>query len=75
MYENGEGVPQDYQIAIAWFRKAADQGYANAQYILGLHYALGKGVLQNYIKAHMWLNLSSSNGHKNAAQTLHQLEG
>ena len=26
MYDNGQGVPQDNQQAVAWFRKAADQG-------------------------------------------------
>jgi len=24
MYENGEGVPQDYELAAHWYRKAAD---------------------------------------------------
>ena len=26
MYSNGSGVPQDYAQAVAWYRKAADQG-------------------------------------------------
>ncbi|KAG0062061.1 hypothetical protein BGZ90_003274, partial [Linnemannia elongata] len=28
MYLDGEGVQQDYQAAMKWFRRAADQGYA-----------------------------------------------
>ena len=35
MYENGHGVSQDYAQAMAWYRKAADQGYAEAQYTSG----------------------------------------
>jgi TPR repeat protein len=27
MYNNGEGVPQDYALAVEWYRKAAEQGY------------------------------------------------
>ena len=30
MYDNGEGVPEDHVQAVAWYRKAADQGYAAA---------------------------------------------
>ena len=26
MYENGEGVPQDYKEAVKWYTKAAEQG-------------------------------------------------
>ena len=31
MYGLGEGVPQDYQEAAKWHRKAAEQGNASAQ--------------------------------------------
>ncbi|HEY2858774.1 MAG TPA: SEL1-like repeat protein, partial [Terracidiphilus sp.] len=31
-YWYGEGAPQDYVQAANWFRKAAEQGYAEAQY-------------------------------------------
>ena len=30
-FENGEGVPQDYNEAIRWYRLAADQGHGKAQ--------------------------------------------
>jgi len=43
------------------FRKAADQGYAEAQYWLGTSYEQGEGVPQDYVLAHMWFNLSASN--------------
>ena len=31
MYERGQGAPQDYSEAVRWYRKAADQRYADAQ--------------------------------------------
>lgn len=35
MYANGEGIVQDDKQAACWFRKAADQGEAVAQFNLG----------------------------------------
>lgn len=35
-YEKGQGVPQDDAQALAWYRKAAEQGHAKAQYNLGV---------------------------------------
>jgi TPR repeat protein len=60
MYGNGQGVPQSYAEALKWFRKAANQGNAAAQFNLGLMYRMGQGVPQNYVLAHMWFNLAIS---------------
>ena len=43
MYDNGEGVPENDAEAVKWFRKAADQGHAKAQYNIPL------GTLFNYV--------------------------
>jgi hypothetical protein len=32
MYEHGQGVPQDFAQAVIWYRKAANQENAAAQY-------------------------------------------
>ena len=45
-----------------WYRLAADQGNACAQYNLGIMYAKGQGVPQDYVLAHMWFNLSAAQG-------------
>jgi TPR repeat protein len=66
MYDNGEGVPQDYAEAVKWYRMAAEQGDASAQYNLALMYASGEGLPQDYATAHMWFNISSAKGHENA---------
>jgi TPR repeat protein len=67
MYEKAEGVTAQLNEAAKWYRKAADQGYSQAQYALGRLFADGRGVLQDYIEAHKWLNLASSNGEAAAA--------
>ena len=36
IYAFGTGVPQDSAVAMSWFKKAADQGYAEGQYNLAL---------------------------------------
>ncbi len=60
MYDQGLGVTQDYAKAVKWYRKAAEQGNAGAQYNLGVMYGKGQGVPQDYAKAHMWYNLAAS---------------
>jgi TPR repeat protein len=45
MYESGRGVLQNWAEAATWFRNAADQGLADAQYDLGRLYADGRGVI------------------------------
>ncbi len=44
-----------------WYRKAAEQGRANAQHNLGVMYERGQGVPQDYAQAHMWFILAASN--------------
>jgi uncharacterized protein len=58
-YEKGEGVPQGYAQAAAWYRKAAEQGHAGAQFFLGVAYYLGQGVPQDYVESHKWTNLAA----------------
>jgi TPR repeat protein len=43
-YVNGQGVPQDYQAALHYFRLAAEAGYSEAEFNLGQMYELGRGV-------------------------------
>ena len=68
MYDNGQGVPQDYKTAVKWYTLAAEQGTAVAQYNLGTMYALGNGVIQDNVYAHMWLNIAASSGNKMASK-------
>ena len=62
MYDNGEGVPQDYKAAVKWYSLAAEQGDTSAQFQLGYMYHFGEGVIQDVVYAHMWLNIAASAG-------------
>jgi TPR repeat protein len=59
-YAEGQGVPQDYAAAMRWYRKAAEQGVANAQNNLGLMYAEGKGVAQDSAAALSWFRKAAA---------------
>lgn len=45
---------EKYGEAATWYRKAAEQGYAPAQYTLGAMYEKGLGVTQDYPQAVSW---------------------
>ena len=53
-------MPQDAAEAVAWYRRAAEQGDATAQSNLGAMYAEGLGVPQDAVEAHMWLTIAAS---------------
>ncbi|KAG9063558.1 hypothetical protein KI688_004443 [Linnemannia hyalina] len=66
LYNNGQGVPQDYAQAMEWYLKAADQGYANAQYNISSCYERGQGVPQDYAQAMEWYLKAADQGYANA---------
>ena len=53
---------KDYEQAVKWFRKAADQGVDEAQYNLGLCYYAGLGVTQNYTSAVEYFRKAAEQG-------------
>jgi len=53
-YADGNGVLQNDQQALKWYRAAADQGNAAAQSSLGLFFRLGRGVEQDKVEAVKW---------------------
>ena len=70
MYENGRGVSRDYAKALTFYRKAADQGLASAEYNLGLMFDKGRGVQQDYAEAVRWYRKSANQGNTRAQLNL-----
>ena len=66
MYDKGKGVPKDYKTAVKWYRLAAEQGFADDQYNLGVMYQVGHCVLQDYVRAHMLFNMAAAAGYQHA---------
>jgi TPR repeat protein len=62
LYARGQGLPKDYRVAIQWYRRAAEQGDALAQFQLGVLYANGQGVRQNYEIAGQWYRRAADQG-------------
>jgi TPR repeat protein len=56
----------DPRQAYEWYRKAADQGHALAQFALGLRYDSGHGVERDYEAAHFWYLCAARQGHARA---------
>ncbi len=56
----GLGTRQNNKKAAKWFRNAADKGFTEAQYDLGLMYEKGQGVAQDSIWAYTWLSLAAA---------------
>ena len=62
----GNGVPQDSVEAAEWFRKAAEQGDAYAQWRIGVMYRNGEGVPKNSVKAAEWFRKAAEQGDADA---------
>ena len=52
----------DYQTAFKEWKPLAEQGYASAQFNLGIMYYNGQGVAQNYTQAFYWYNKAAAQG-------------
>ena len=53
---------KNYPEAVKWFRKAAEQGDAKAQCMLGVCYDNGQGVSQDYAEAVKWYRKAAEQG-------------
>jgi hypothetical protein len=69
-YANGKGVPQNYQDAMTWFAKAAENGNNKAQWKLGLGYMKGIGVPHDERKAVVWFKRAANQGDARAQSAL-----
>lgn len=64
-YKTGEKYfgTQDYAEALTWYKKAADQGQADAQMTIGTMYLRGIGVTKDYTEALNWFRKAADQGH------------
>jgi TPR repeat protein len=61
-YEDGYGVSKDVNEAVKWYRKASEQGYALAQFTLGLCYENGVGLEKDSSEALKWICEAAEQG-------------
>src|SRR5215469_2294766 len=62
LQQQQQGLPQSDTEAVAWFRKAAEQGNALGQNNLGLMYMERRGVPQNDTEAVAWFRKAAEQG-------------
>ena len=80
-YKCGMGVKQNHAASIQWFRRAAEQGEADAQFNLGRLYGSevdgmyknGRAAPANDAEAFKWYRLAAEQGHTQAQVRLAQL--
>lgn len=64
-YESG-----DTALAVGFYERAAEQGLAEAQFLLGYSYFMGEGVARNYTQAATWFKRSAAQNHLKAEYNL-----
>jgi Sel1 repeat len=72
-FADGNGVPQNYVLAMTWFMKASEGGNPEAQLKLVLGYIKGVGVPRDEHQAVMWLKRAANGGNTWAERALSNL--
>jgi TPR repeat protein len=67
-------VDGDAVQAVVWYRKAAEQGDAQAQNNLGVMYQNGRGVAHDDAQAVFWYRKAAVQGNTDAQRNLHQMK-
>lgn len=70
MYSNGEGVEKNSELAIHWYKEAADGGLAVAMYNLGYEY---RYILKDYQQAFYWYQQAANTRYISAMTELGDL--
>jgi TPR repeat protein len=69
-YSHGTGVPQDYEMALRCYRRAAELGNVEALYNIGVYYAVGRGVPADRAQALVWFHRAAAQGHAPAMNSI-----
>jgi len=68
-------VKQDDATALAWYRKAAEQGFAPAENALAYMHATGRGTTRDVKVAWRWFERAAKHGLALARENLNTLKG
>jgi len=69
-YYRDWGITKDYTKAMFWYKKAAEQGSAEARYHIGELYYKGRGVKKNYREAFKWFHKAALQNYAGAEFSL-----
>tara|TARA_R110002072_G_scaffold169513_3_gene323136 strand:+ start:2658 stop:3506 length:849 start_codon:yes stop_codon:yes gene_type:complete len=71
--DTGDGIGEDAEAAFAWFKKAADQGHADALAMIGRAYLTGRGTAPNRGQAMVAITRARAAGSPIAKQILEDM--
>jgi len=63
LYEEGQGVPKQFDAAVSCYTKAAEQGYVDAYFALGEIYISRFAPKMDRVSAYRWLEMAAKQGH------------
>ena len=66
-------MAKDPAEAVKWYRKAAEQGHADARYKLGMVLCGGEGTAQDMAEGTYWLCKAAKQGHVQAQKKCREL--
>lgn len=69
-YGDGKDVIQNFEEAIKWYAKAAEQGHTQAQYHMGVSFERGVVVEQDYTQAVKWYSKAAKQNYADAQYNL-----
>lgn len=69
-FRKGDGGGRNYDEALKWYRKAAEQGFAGAQNNLGSMYEQGLGLSKDEAEAARWYRKAAEQGNAYAQHSL-----
>ena len=69
-FANDAENKNQHKEALGYYKLAAEQGNADAQYKLGLLYSNGQGVEQDYVEGAMWYRKAAEQGYAYAQNNL-----
>lgn len=69
----GFGMPKDDAVAFEYYKKSANQGHMQGQYMTGQALAKGVGIKTDPVEAIVWLTLAARAGHVGATESKRNL--
>jgi TPR repeat protein len=79
-YLTGNSAPKNFEVAAKWALRAANQGSAPSQFLIGLirkEAAASNDLLAvepNLVHSYMWLSLAAAQGHPQASAELNHIQ-
>jgi TPR repeat protein len=62
VYDLGRVVPENFPVAMVWYKRAAELGNATAAFNVGVMYDAGRGVAQDRAQAAIWYRRAADEG-------------